>query len=213
MNTNEPIDSMSKQEIVDVLYRAANIIQRFDAIDRELERAEARYEKKEAGGYKKPWHGMKPFWKKILILFVSVALVLELDDSFNKLAVVLFDVWGLSANMSVFLVKALQFMIIILILVLAQTLANKWIIKRNKEIAGGVEYKRVQKVQTELDAVVDEYAQIYRIHIDRMKRLPDAYRFEKKAFLFMAKAIEQGRAETFEEAVKLYERKYKYRKL
>lgn len=213
MNTKQPIDSMSKQEIVDLLYKAGNIMQRFDVIDRELERAEAKYERKEAGGYKKPWHGTRPLGIKILILIASVALVLELGDSFNKLAVVLFDVFGLSANMSIFLMNALQFVIIILILALAQLLANKWIIKRNKEIASEVEYKRVQKVQEKLDEVVAEYGQIYHIYREQMWLIPVAYRYEKKTFFFMAKAIEQGRAETFEEAVKLHERKYKYKKL
>ena len=208
MSTRQPIDSMAKQEIVDTLYRASDIIQRYDVIDRELERAEVKYEKKKRIGYKKPWYGTKPLGKKILILFAAVAVVWRMGDSFNKLAVILFDVWGLSAGMSVFLVNILQFMLIILILVLAQIVANIWIVKWNKKIADEVEYKRVMEVQEKLDEVVSEYLQI-----SWMWRLPEKYGYKKETFLFMAKAIEQGRVDTFEEAVSLYEKKHKYGKL
>lgn len=70
MDTMQMRDSMSKREVVNVLYSASNILQRVEDINRELERVKAKYRPTE-GGYKKLWHGIKPVGPKLLLLLVG----------------------------------------------------------------------------------------------------------------------------------------------
>lgn len=206
MDTMQMRDSMSKRELVNVLYSASNILQRVEDINRELERVKAKYRPTE-GGYKKLWHGMKPFGPKLLLVIVGAVLVMGIGKSFNSLAVILFDVFGLSANVSIFLVQALQYIIIILIPVLAQAPINKWIVKKNQKNADRLEYNKEfnkgvmveeQAVQAKMSEVAGAYSQIAHL-------LPTDYKYNKTALAFMAKAIEQGRAENIGGAINLYE--------
>lgn len=206
MDTMQTLDSMSRREIADVLYSASNIIQRIEDISRELESVKAKYRPTE-GGYKKLWHGIKPIGIKILLLIAGAVIVMGIGNSINSLAVILFDFFGLSADMSIFLVKALQYVIIILIPALAQVLANKRIVKKNRENADRLERNKEynshvwveeQNVQAKLAKAGAAYSQISYL-------LPEDYKYDKNALFFMGKALEQGRAETLGAAINLYE--------
>ena len=208
------LDTLSNQEIAEVWGDAAGYLEKIFRLRNKYYEVLAMRLPTE-GGYKELWHGIRPFWKKVLILLVSTALVGALAgvmaNGLAVLAQILFNFFGFSEGTIIVIVNVLQITLQIapplLALAIAQKVANKKIVEFNQKNAQRLEQNKAYNAQLQAQA-----NEIDRERVEVSKKwsrishlLPESYKFNADALDFMATVLRNGRVKYWGDAMNVYE--------
>lgn len=205
METQEMVEE--RRKTVNMLYYAANTVRRISNIGVELENVKKKY-LPTTGGYKTPWHGIKPIGKKLLLLVLGLVLSGSFVNSLNQMVWQLYSIVGLSVNAAIIVMGIVEVIAILLFPVIGQIVANKVITKKNQENADRLERNRQYNenvVYPEEQRVLKKLGEAGRDYAKVEQYLPSHYKYNADALKFMASAIEQGRADSIGQAINLYE--------
>lgn len=199
---------MEEREVMqDILIGAGSLLQEIVGLIQRVEEIRKKYLRTE-GRYTKPWHGVQPIRRKLLIIFAALLLQELLDRPISLIVQNLYYFFGFSVNFSIMSGWIVRVFIVVLVVVLAQCCANKKIIAQNQKEADLMEYNKqrniqIQKEETAVRKRLEDLK--YKYFTEYAAYIPPDYRYDAGAVRFFASAFTNGRADTLKEAVNLYE--------
>lgn len=194
----------SREAMQNMLIEASSLLKKFANLKRREAEIQKRFLPTE-GKYAKPWHGIQPIGKKLLVI---AAVLLILGALYNPILQILYFVFGFSERLSTILFWIIALAVAALILVVVQECANKMIISKNQQIANQIEGNKQSNIQVQKELMqVKEHidAVAYKYLAECADYIPPAYRYDANAVGYFASAFANGRADSLKEAINLYE--------
>lgn len=202
MNLNQ----IPKQEMIDILNTGGNRLQDIENIQYELEKVKKSYRPTE-GGYKELWHGIHPIGKKLILLLLGMGVAMQMGESLNQVIMVLYNYFGLSVQLIGIIMNVLEIILIILLPVLAQPVANNIIVKWNRKHADTLEQNREYNnrvVRVEEESLRQKLMQVTGKYTEISSLLPLDYKYDKDALWEIAGILRNDRAECVGDAINRY---------